>query len=58
MWRNFAYQFGIDLLDGIAAGRTMQAALYAARVKHLRVQNNPLGLLYSLYGNPVLRVAG
>ncbi len=58
VWRSFAYLFGIDLLDEIAAGRTMQAALYAARIKHLRLQNNPLGLLYSLYGNPVLRVAG
>ncbi len=57
VWRSFAYQFGIDLLDGIAGGRTMQAALHTARIKHLRMQNNPLGLLYSLYGNPVLRAA-
>jgi hypothetical protein len=56
VWRNFAYQFGLDLFKLIAAGEPMQTALYKARLRHLDLRNNPLGLIYSLYGNPALRL--
>ena len=56
VWQNFAYHFGLDLMRNILAGDTMQEALYKARHRHLDLTNNPLGLIYSLYGNPALRV--
>ena len=56
VWRNFAYHFGNDLVREITAGQPMQAALFTVRRRHLELSGNPLGLLYSLYGNPSLRI--
>jgi hypothetical protein len=56
VWRNFAFHFGRDLVDEIHAGHPMSAALHAVRLRHLELQGNPLGLFYSLYGNPTLRM--
>jgi hypothetical protein len=56
VWANFAQHFGTDLIDEILAGKEVQAALLSVRKKHLSEWNNPLGLLYSLYGNQGARI--
>ncbi|MHB8054310.1 MAG: CHAT domain-containing protein [Candidatus Aminicenantales bacterium] len=55
VWANFAQYFGKDLIDFLAEGNDAQSALRMARLKHLK-DGNPLGLLYSLYGNPGTRI--
>ncbi len=56
VWNNFAYHFGKQLVDQLLAGEEAQMALYKVRRKHLKEWKNPLGLLYSLYGNPAARI--
>jgi hypothetical protein len=55
VWANFAQHFGQDLIDLLLDGNDAQSALRTARLKHLEAWGNPLGLLYSLYGNPGAR---
>jgi hypothetical protein len=55
VWANFAQHFGQDLIDLLLDGNDAQSALLTARLKHLEAWGNPLGLLYSLYGNPGAR---
>lgn len=57
VWQNFAFHFGRDLLDRMLDDEPMQRALYDVRRRHLEAWNNPLGLVYSLYGNPALRIS-
>lgn len=56
VWANFAQHFGEDLIDLLFDGKDAQSALLTARLKHLEKAGNPLGLLYSLYGNPGARI--
>lgn len=56
VWNNFAYHFGKDLVKNLLDGKTAQSALYDARIRHLEKWNNPLGLVYTLYGNPSARI--
>jgi hypothetical protein len=48
----FSKQFYLNLIQGKSLGE----ALYGARWYHLTERNNPLGILYSVYGNAHLRV--
>jgi len=56
VWNNFAYHFGQHVFDGLVQGFSVSAALRNARLRHLREWNNPLGLIYTLYGNPAARI--
>ena len=56
IWANFAQHFGQDLIDLLVDGHDAQSALLKARLKHLEKAGNPLGLLYSLYGNSGARI--
>jgi len=56
VWSNFAKQFGQDIIDSLLAGEDAQSALLKTRLRHLDKAGNPLGLLYSLYGNPGARI--
>ena len=56
VWNNFAYYFGKQLMDYLINGEESQMALYHTRHKQLEEWKNPLGLLYSLYGNPAARM--
>jgi hypothetical protein len=56
VWNNFAYHFGQHVFDGLVQGLSVSAALRNARLRHLREWNNPLGLVYTLYGNPAARI--
>jgi hypothetical protein len=58
IWDSFAYSFGEAFLHNIALG-TMDAgeAMLAARRQFMSESNNPLGLLYSYYGNASVRIA-
>lgn len=56
VWNNFAYHFGQHVFDGLVQGLSVSAALRNARLRHLREWNNPLGLIYTLYGNPAARI--
>jgi hypothetical protein len=50
VWDTFALAFGNDLIDEIAAGTQMSAALLHIRLKYREAHHNPFGLLYSYYG--------
>lgn len=56
VWNNFAYHFAGDVFKGLMDGRPVSAALRDARLRHLREWGNPLGLIYTLYGNPSARM--
>lgn len=52
VWSNFAYHFGRDLMDELLRGSEARSAIRTVRLRHLEKWNNPLGLMYALYGNP------
>jgi hypothetical protein len=52
VWESFGYSFGLDLLQAIRAGTPLADALLAVRRQYLLQANNPLGLVYSIYGSP------
>jgi hypothetical protein len=55
---NFAYYFGLNLIDELFEGKVdVSQAMLNVRLKHLREWENPLGLVYTLYGNPATRIA-
>jgi hypothetical protein len=56
VWDDFGYNFGETFLQKLTAGN-MDAgqAMLATRREYLREYNNPLGLLYSYYGNAAAR---
>lgn len=51
VWKWFAYFFGKDLIQELANGHEVGSAIFALRNKYMKL-GNPLGLLYSYYGNP------
>jgi hypothetical protein len=54
----FGAAFGPALLEAVLRqGLSIGAALRETRLRFLREQNNPLGLLYGLYGNGEVRVS-
>jgi hypothetical protein len=57
VWNNFAHHFGTHVIDGLFEGKRIDVALRDARLLHLEFWNNPLGLVYTLYGNPAARIA-
>lgn len=57
VWNNFAYHFGTHIIDGLFEGKRIDVALRDARLRHLETWNNPLGLVYTLYGNSAARIA-
>lgn len=57
VWVGFAHDFAADVIDAVFSGHAVATAVQRARVKHLAERGNPLGLIYSLYGNPSARFA-
>ena len=57
VWANFAQHFAVDIMDNLFAGDEIRTALHKARVKHLTKWGNPMGLAYTLYGNPAAHFA-
>lgn len=56
---NFAYHFGMNLIDELFDGKVdVSQAMLNVRLKHLKEWNNPLGLVYTLYGNPAVQIKG
>ena len=52
VWQAFAYKFGNKIINGLFAGKEMGKLILEVRRSFLKEENNPLGLLYSYYGNP------
>jgi hypothetical protein len=57
VWAHFGYHFGVHFLNELAAGKEAGEAMLATRRWFLDRSGNPLGLLYSYYGNPAVRLA-
>jgi len=56
---NFAYHFGMNLIDELFDRKVdVSQAMLNVRLKHLNDWKNPLGLVYTLYGNPAARIKG
>lgn len=54
---NFAYHFGMNLIDELFDEKVdVSQAMLNVRLKHLIEWENPLGLVYTLYGNPAARI--
>jgi hypothetical protein len=51
VWATFAYVFGESVLKKLATGTDIGAAVRGARLDFL-ASGNPLGLIYTYYGNP------
>jgi hypothetical protein len=58
IWDLFAYHFAELFLDKMADGSDVGTAMLATRRTFLEDSKNPLGLLYSYYGNPSVRIRG
>lgn len=56
VWRNFSRFFVRDLIDQLHMGKTLREVMLNVRLEHLNKFRNPLGLIYSVYGNPVARI--
>jgi hypothetical protein len=56
IWDFFGYDFGELYLEKLIEGSDAGEAMLNARVEFLKASNNPLGLLYSYYGNPAVRL--
>ena len=52
----FATEFATEFYRQFVQGVSMGEALHRARWTMLKVHKNPLGILYTAYGNPGLRV--
>ena len=52
-----AGHFAAVFYESLLKGRSIGAAMYDARWHLMEVHGNPLGLLYTFYGNPDLKVA-
>lgn len=55
VWVGFAHDFARDVIDELFEGRSVGAAVQRARQRHLAERGNPMGLVYSVYGNPSAR---
>lgn len=54
---NFAYHFGMNLIDELFEAKVdVSQAMFNVRLKHMKEWENPLGLVYTLYGNPAARI--
>jgi hypothetical protein len=53
----FAAAFSKIFYERLLAGASLGDAIYAAKWVMLRQYNNPLGILYTVYANPELRVS-
>jgi hypothetical protein len=56
IWDLFGYNFGALFLETLRQGKDAGEALLATRREFLMNSKNPLGLLYSYYGNPAVRI--
>ena len=52
VWTFFGYSFGLDLLRAIRSGAPVASALLTTRQQYLNQAKNPLGLIYSAFGEP------
>jgi hypothetical protein len=52
VWLNFGYEFGKEVMTEMFQGGELATIILSARRKFIRQNNNPLGLIYSYYGNP------
>jgi hypothetical protein len=57
IWDLFGYNFGVLFLSKLTAGLEAGEAMLATRREFLNESKNPLGLLYTYYGNPAVRLA-
>lgn len=55
VWKWFAFFFGKDVIEELAAGHEISHTLFVLRNKYMAL-GNPLGLLYSYYGNPNAKI--
>lgn len=51
-----AAEYATRLYDELLSGKTLGAAVVRARVRLFREHGNPLGLLYVMYGDPLLSI--
>ncbi len=51
-----AAEYAKRLYDELLSGQTLGAAVVRARVRLFRELGNPLGLLYVMYGDPLLTI--
>lgn len=56
VWAPFAFYFGNELLHKILQGYEVPKALRDVRLMYYHDHGNPLGLLYSYYGNPDVQI--
>jgi hypothetical protein len=56
VWTQFGAAWAKTLIKDLARGSAMPRAVRHARRFHLENNNNPMGLLYSLYGNTTARI--
>jgi hypothetical protein len=56
VWDFFGYNFGALFLEKLAAGNDAGEAMLATRLEFVKQSRNPLGLLYTYYGNPAVRI--
>jgi hypothetical protein len=56
VWDLFGYNFGALFLQKLVAGRDAGEAMMETRLEFLKESKNPLGLLYSYFGNPAVRL--
>jgi hypothetical protein len=56
IWDLFGYNFSGVFLEKISASATAGEAILETRREFLIEGNNPLGLLYTFYGNPAVRL--
>jgi len=54
---NFASSFGQALLKQLFSGGQVASSLLDVRLRFLTKAHNPMGLVFSYYGNPDLRIA-
>jgi hypothetical protein len=52
VWTFFGYSFGLDLLREIRSGTPIASALLNIRKQYLDQAKNPLGLIYTIFGQP------
>jgi hypothetical protein len=56
VWTYFGYNFGISLLKQLKTGDSVPDAILTIRRQYLEKTHNPLGLLYTYYGGPDVKV--
>ena len=56
VWDDFALFFGNALIEKLLSGKEVATSLLETRHQFLTNSNNPMGLLFSYYGNPDVRI--